>query len=156
MLCHIYTANVFISNLAGLWAVWVELDLFDSEFSARVSIVTEEDPTKTSLTQQLSQAPVCWGTRSYKHTHTHFVKRHVMSALMQQNLSQNKRGILTFLKPTATGRADVHDRECWVGARVGFDVATTATTTWLFQFRRKNAAATAGARALVCRTEAHG
>lgn len=62
--------NVFISNLAGLWTVWVELDLFHSEFSARVSIVTEEYPSKSSLTQQLSQAPVCGGTRSYTYQNT--------------------------------------------------------------------------------------
>lgn len=72
--CIIFTLHkycVFLSNLAGLRAVWVKLDLFDGKFSARVSIVTEKDPTKSSLTQQLSQAPVCGGTRSYTYKDTH-------------------------------------------------------------------------------------
>lgn len=65
-------------------------------------------------------------------------------------------GIYQFIKLTATGWADVHDRECWIGAGVGLNIATTAAATWLFQLRREDAAAAAGARALVCRAETHG
>lgn len=95
-----------ISNLAGLWAVWVELDLFNGKFSARVSIVTEEDPTKSSLTQQLSQAPVCGGTRSYTYQNTLGETIHVtvvmsVSALDLQNIAKALCLSLIFKKKPA-------------------------------------------------------
>lgn len=48
------THNLCSTHLAGLGTLWVKLDLFNSQLSASVCIVAQEDPAKRTLTQQLT------------------------------------------------------------------------------------------------------
>lgn len=73
------------SDLAGLWTLWVKLDLFHGQFPSRVCVVAEEDSPEGSLTEKLPQPPVGGSARSCMATHIRSVNGNTGQTSLQLN-----------------------------------------------------------------------
>lgn len=136
------------SHLAGLWTLWVKLDLFHCQFPSSVGVVAEEDPTEGALTQQLPQTPVGWSPRSWRQNpESNPEKQPIRGRRMEAGL-------------TAARWTDVHDGQGGGGAQTGagLDVAAPARPPGrprhVLQVGGEDAAAAAGAGRLLGGAEA--